>query len=1050
MSDFRPFVLDPSLFQHLQRTKHDPFSSVSSGEITAAPPTHRRQLYVRGIGLKEKATDQSPSSETPIPPFERLLVGLFEGKVPFSFQVEATPASVRLFLGVWMPDEVSPGPRAPELAEHEDVMVSLLRSVYPFVDFKESILQPSPWPRSGLALGIPSMPASDRSDPALPIERLVRALTGKSWSLLVLGQPVLPETTDQVRDTILNEMRMVTAAAAASTVSSPLGDRYHELLDNQLKTLTVGESIGIWRTAVYLLGDESSYPALASTFRGLFSGAESLPEPIRTFEGPRAAQWAARWAMPDDMASAEGPGFVVQPFVAQTLLSSRQLAALVHLPNREMPGFQVHEEPCFDTETVSDASDQQILLGTVMHGTRRTQGTYTMDPNRLTRHALVAGVTGSGKSNTIMQLLLQTHASGFPFLVVEPAKREYRELLKSDGLSHDLLVLTPANEQVSPFRLNPFEVSAGVSVSEHLDLLKAAFSAGFGMWTPLPQVLERCLYAIYEDRGWDLLSGANTRLGPGDSYAQAFPTLTDLIRKVAEVVPSLGYEEKITGDIRAALETRLESLRQGGKGAMLDVPASFPFEEILKRPAVLELEGVADDDDKALLIALILIRLVEHRRSQGSWGQLKHLLVIEEAHRLLAAVPPRSAQEDADPRGQAVETFANLLSEVRSYGQGILIADQIPSRLAPDVVKNTGLKVVHRIVAVDDRRALAAAMAMEDLQSRAFTTLGTGQAAIFREDDDFPILVAVPAVKESRGGVDDGTVAAHMQVWRQEAFPQDLLAPRPFCVNTCREWPDACRWARRVMDDSIVKAVFARTVLSAIEEPETLDRMWDDLASTLTARRPAGLNGPASLRAFVGHAAESFSQTRGTQGGWSYRSAAEFSDALRTALLEKIDSPEGSYGGQTRHRSEFVTLARRLHVRAFSPYWACDSICHQDPPLCVYRSAVADLVASGRYRESWIDADLEDASSPEQKRPRTWNLCQDAAYELIEFPEEEYEQGLNERLAAAARRTALCFEQQMLVADSRKLPHASRRVITDVMIEAGLSGDLEKEGHTHG
>jgi hypothetical protein len=438
-------------------------------------------------------------------------------------------------------------------------------------------------------------------------------------------------------------------------------------------------------------------------------------------------------------------------------------------------------------------------------------------------------------------------------------------------------------------------------------------------------------------------------------------------------------------------------------------------------------------------MALILIRLVEHRRSQGGWGQLKHLLVIEEAHRLLAAVPPRSGEEDADPRGQAVETFTNLLSEVRAYGQGILIADQVPVRLAPDVVKNTGLKVAHRIVAGDDRSVLAAAMAMNDVQSRAFTTLGVGQAAVFREGDDLPILVAVPAVKEARGVVDDGVVAEHMKVWRQKTFPQDLLALRPFCVDTCGDHPDACRWARRVMDDSIVKAAFARTILSAIEEPEALDRLWDDLVSTLTARRPPGMSEPASLRAFAGHAAESFSHTRGSQVGWSYPSATEFSDVLRAVLLEKIDGQEGSSNGRTPYRSEFVALAKRLHARAFPPYWACEAICNQDPPLCVYRSAVADLVASGRYRRAWIDADFGDASSPEQKRPRTWNLCQDAAYELIEFPKQEYEEGLNERLAATARRTALCFEQQMLAADARKIPRTSRRVIADVMNEAGLS-----------
>src|SRR5262249_38262117 len=160
-------------------------------------------------------------------------------------------------------------------------------------------------------------------------------------------------------------------------------------------------------------------------------------------------------------------------------------------------------------------------------------------------------------------------------------------------------------------------------------------------------------------------------------------------------------------DIHAALSTRLDSLRRGGKGAMLDVAQSLPVEQMLSRPTVLELEKLGDDNDKALLIALVLIRLTEYRRSCGETLELSHLLVIEEAHRLLASVPVRSSQEVADPRGQAVATFANMLSEIRAYGQGIVVSDQIPVRLAPDVIKNTGLKIAHRLVSEDDRATLA-------------------------------------------------------------------------------------------------------------------------------------------------------------------------------------------------------------------------------------------------------------------------------------------------------------------------------------------------------
>jgi hypothetical protein len=254
------------------------------------------------------------------------------------------------------------------------------------------------------------------------------------------------------------------------------------------------------------------------------------------------------------------------------------------------------------------------------------------------------------------------------------------------------------------------------------------------------------------------------------------------------------------------------------------------------------MESIGDDDDKALLMSLILIRLVEHRRAQGPFGNLKHLLVIEEAHRLLSSAPSRTREEEANPRGQAVEMFTNLLSEVRAYGQGILVADQVPVRLAADVVKNTGLKVAHRIVAGDDQMVLGATMAMDETQSRALTTLETGCAAIFREGDDLPIMVAVTAVKQSKNIASDADIQERMRLWRGQAFPKDPLLARPFCVDTCSQHPDACQWARQVVDDSVVTAAFSRTVLSMLEEPAALDRLWDDLLAVLSARRTPGLD----------------------------------------------------------------------------------------------------------------------------------------------------------------------------------------------------------------
>ena len=157
-----------------------------------------------------------------------------------------------------------------------------------------------------------------------------------------------------------------------------------------------------------------------------------------------------------------------------------------------------------------------------------------------------------------------------------------------------------------------------------------------------------------------------------------------------------------------------------------------------------------DDDDKAFVIRLIMIRLVEHRRLQRHVGELRHILVMEEAHRLLRNVGSRSNDREADPRCKAVEAFSNLLSEIRAYGQEVVvvISDQVLIRLVPVLIKNTNLKIAHRVVAEDDRLALASSMSTNELQANSLVTLKIGEAAVRSIGDDYPLLVKMDQVKE--------------------------------------------------------------------------------------------------------------------------------------------------------------------------------------------------------------------------------------------------------------------------------------------------------------
>jgi hypothetical protein len=272
-----------------------------------------------------------------------------------------------------------------------------------------------------------------------------------------------------------------------------------------------------------------------------------------------------------------------------------------------------------------------------------------------------------------------------------------------------------------------------------------------------------------------------------------------------------------------------------------------------------------------------------------------------------------------------------------------------------------------------------------------------------------------------------------MARWREDGGFGQLFLARRFCAQTCRT-AAACEAARRLAEHAYVQRTLSRAVLSSIDEPGALDRLWDDLVAVLKAHKPVTVVDHRDLvRAFAGHGADWLATRRGAQGAWSYRDTAELSERLRETLLAKA--------ADTAPAEPLAALQEtvlRLHRRSHEPYPACHAVCAQDPPLCLYRSTVADLVTSRRYHQIWRDADDRDANSEDRRRRQTWEVCQDAAYELIEFPTEDVSAETRAALDLAARRVCLCFGQQMLADDHRKVPRTARRILARVLGEAGL------------
>lgn len=438
--------------------------------------------------------------------------------------------------------------------------------------------------------------------------------------------------------------------------------------------------------------------------------------------------------------------------------SSAVLAALARPPGREVPGVRFVLRPEFDvtpepsparaTGSVGGlpvAEGAPVPLGAVLDRHLMTAGVLSVPQSSLNRHVFVCGATGAGKSQTVRGLLEALTGAGIPWLVVEPAKSEYK--LMAARLPHtEVIRLVPGAPDDVPAGINPLEPAAGPGgtrfpLQAHADLVRALFLAAFDAEEPFPQVLAAALTRCYTDAGWDLALG-EPAAGPG--ARPGYPSLGDLQAAAERVVEEIGYGREITDNVRGFIKVRLSSLRLGTTGRFFEGGHPVDTSALLSHNVVLEIEDIGDDADKAFLMGTVLIRLAGHlrmrQREEGpAPAGLRHLTVIEEAHRLL-----RNPRGRTGPAAHAVEMFAGLLAEIRAYGEGLIIAEQIPAKLIDDVIKNTAVKIVHRLPAADDRQAVGATMNITDAQSQYLVTLIPGEAAVFTDGMDFPLLARMP------------------------------------------------------------------------------------------------------------------------------------------------------------------------------------------------------------------------------------------------------------------------------------------------------------------
>jgi DNA helicase HerA-like ATPase len=631
---------------------------------------------------------------------------------------------------------------------------------------------------------------------------LLGSWTG-AFGWLVAAEPVGAQELRGLAEEVGARQRMAEAAADRFPEQDAQGRRLKE----RYAEFQRGGTSGFWRVTVAAGGADA---ATAARIAGLLCAATDLSglpyalSPAWTRKPPAADSSRPAPPTPGSPAGAPGPGgdgLPAVPFYASTEL----LAALARPPEAEVPGVRFALRPEFDVtpETPAGADgdrDAGLPLGEVLDRNLMPAGPFAVSAGSLNRHVFVCGATGGGKSQTVRCLLEAATARGIPWLVVEPAKAEYR-LMASRLPGTAVIRIRPGEPDAIAAGLNPLEPAADSAgrrfpLQTHADLVKALFIASFQAEEPFPQVLSAALGRVYEEAGWDLALGEPRRSAPEGGAAEAvYPTLTGLQRAAERVVAEIGYSQRVTDDVLGFIRVRLASLRHGTTGRFLEGGHPLDFGALLRSNVVLEIEDVGDDADKAFLMGAVLIRLAEYLRlayragtppeGRVRPGGLAHLTVVEEAHRLLRR-PEADGAGGPGAAAHAVELFAGLLAEIRAYGEGLVIAEQIPAKLVPDAIKNTAVKITHRLPAADDREAVGATMNATPAQSRYLATLPPGRAAVFTDGMDFPVLVQIKDGTEREAAATGTTIDSRGVVHPRSGSCGDQCQARPCTLRDMR------------------------------------------------------------------------------------------------------------------------------------------------------------------------------------------------------------------------------------------------------------------------
>ncbi|MFI3227246.1 MAG: ATP-binding protein [Clostridia bacterium] len=572
-------------------------------------------------------------------------------------------------------------------------------------------------------------------------------------------------------DSTTNTYGVTTSLTTGKTIQIEMEDKkissMLENLDVQYERIKEGKDYGLYSVGAYFLSNKSDNISLASnTYKALLTGENVSCEASAINVWDREKEKISE--IKKYLKYGENPIFTLESteVSSATVVTGLELPLHMNLPQKSVYGIDVIEHAEFGRNVKHTYENDAIILGKMHHMGQVEENSIELSKKALSSHTFITGSTGSGKSNTIYKMLDELTKNDVKFMVIEPAKGEYKDVF---GGREDVTVYgTNPYKAPNLLGINPFSFPKDIHILEHIDRLVEIFNACWPMYAAMPAILKDAIEQAYEECGWNLRTSRGSN---------KFPTFETLLNILPKVIDTSNYSADTSSDYKGALVTRVRSLTKGINGVIFD--EDIDNDVLFNENAIIDLSRIGSNETKSLIMGILVLKLQEFRMSEdvSNNSELRHITVLEEAHNLLKRTSSEQSQDSSNLQGKSVEMIANAIAEMRTYGEGFIIADQSPGLMDMSVIRNTNTKIIMRLPDEEDRILVGKAAGLNDEQIVELSRLDTGVAATFQGGWLEPVLCKVDRF------IDEKPLAKSKFEWVDTKEQEKDLAIQAFLNN---------------------------------------------------------------------------------------------------------------------------------------------------------------------------------------------------------------------------------------------------------------------------